>query len=171
MGKTLLKPFFVAGVAALAVFFAAPAHAAEKIGYVNLSLVFDSYEKTKAFDKNLEAQAGEKRKEREVIVNDVKKLRDELELLSEDKKAKKQADVDEKVKQLQAFDKDARDNLRQQRDAMLREILKEIDDVVREFGNKEGYQYIFNDRVLLYKNETNDLSQKIIQQLNAGKKS
>lgn len=165
----------VCAFAAAALFvgtLAAPqAAAAEKIGYVNLSLVFDSYEKTKTFDKDLELQAEQKRKEREVIVNEVKKLRDELELLSEEKKAKKQGEVDEKVKQLQAFDKDARDNLRRQRDGMLREILNEIDTVVKEFGDQEGYQYILNDRVLLYKSETNDLSQKIIQRLNAGKKS
>ena len=142
-----------------------------KIGYVNLSQVFDSYEKTKKFDKELETQAEAKRKEREVLVNDVKKLREELELLSEEKKAKKQADMDEKIKQLQAFDKDAREMLRKQRDTMLREILQEIDAVVKEFGDKEGYQYILNDRVLLYKGEENDLSQKIIQKLNAAKKS
>ena len=140
-----------------------------KIGYVNLSLVFDSYEKTKQFDKDLEKQADAKRKEREVIVNEVKKLRDELELLSEDKKAQKQGGIDEKVKQLQAFDKEAREALRGQRDNMLRDILKEIDVVVKEFGDKEGYDYIVNDRVLLYKSEANDLSPKIIQKLNAGK--
>ncbi len=149
----------------------AAAAEAGKIGYVNLSLVFDSYEKTKKFDKDLEAQAEGKRKERDAIVNDVKKLRDEVELLSEDKKAKKQGEIDEKVKQLQAFDKDARENLRRQRDTMLREILQEIDTIVKEFGDKEGYTYILNDRVLLYKNDTNDLSQRIIQRLNASKKS
>lgn len=151
----------------------APAIAAEsgKIGYVNLSLVFDGYEKTKRFDKDLEAQAEQKRSERDAIVSEVKKLRDELELLSEDKKTKKQGDIDEKVKQLQAFDKDARENLRRQRDTMLKEILQEIDTVVREFGDKEGFTYILNDRVLLYKSDANDLSQKILQKLNASSKS
>lgn len=152
----------------LSALVAAPAMAKEaKIGYVNLSLVFDNYEKTKKYDKDLEKDADGKRKEREALVAEVKKLRDELELLSENKKAAKQAQVDEKVKQLQAFDKDARENLRRQRDTMLREILKEIDAVVKEFGDQEGYDYILNDRVLLYKKDVSDLSQKIIQKLNA----
>ncbi len=169
-----MKRIFSFGIAVLFVLsafvFAAPAHAKEgKIGYVNLSLVFDSYEKTKKFDKELEGQADAKRKEREALVNDVKKLRDEVELLSEDKKASKQTQIDDKVKQLQAFDKEARENLRRQRDTMLREILQEIDGIVKEFGDKEGYEYILNDRVLLYKSDANDLSQKIIQKLNAKK--
>lgn len=165
----------IAGIAALGICATAtPSLAAKeggKIGFVNLSQVFDSYEKTKTFDKQLEGKAEAKRKDREKIVTDVKKLRDELELLSQDKKAGKQAQVDEKVKELQAFDRDARQTLQKERDTMLREILKEIDGVVKEFGDKEGYEYIFNDRVLLYKNDAADLSQKIIQKLNAGKKS
>lgn len=167
--KNALKPLAIAALATFAL-AAGSAEAKElKIGYVNLSLVFDSYEKTKRFDKDLEKQAEAKRTDREAIVKDVKKLRDELELLSEDKKAAKQAAIDEKVKQLQAFDKEARETLRTQRDTMLRDILKEIDAVVKEFGDKEGYDYILNDRVLLYKSEANDLSQRIIQRLNAGK--
>lgn len=146
----------------------ASAKEGEKIGYVNLSLVFDSYEKTKEFDKELEKEAEAKRKEREGIVRDIKRLRDEIELLSQDKRAGKQTQIDEKIEELQAFDRDARENLRMKRESMLREILKEIDGVVKEYGNKEGYAYIFNDRVLLYKDENKDLSQDIIQKLNAG---
>ena len=163
--KTRILVVFIAALALTA----APAHAAKepgKIGYVNLSLVFDSYEKTKQFDKELEAEAEAKRKERDVVVNEVKKLRDEIEMLSEQKRAEKQPQIDEKIKALQAFDRDARESLRKKRDTMLREILQEIDVLVKEFGDKEGYEYIFNDRVLLYKSDANDLSQKIIQKLN-----
>ena len=169
--KRMLSIAMIIGLAMPAFSGLAAAAEAGKIGYVNLSLVFDSYEKTKKFDKDLEAQVEVKRKERDAMVNDLKKMREELEMLSEDKKAKKQGDIDEKVKQVQAFDKDARENLRRQRDTMLREILQEIDGIVKEFGDKEGYTYILNDRILLYKSDTNDLSQKIIQKLNASKKS
>ena len=44
-----------------------PAHAEDKIGYVNLSLVFDSYQKTKDFDKELQQDAEAKRAEREAL--------------------------------------------------------------------------------------------------------
>jgi outer membrane protein len=154
-----------------AVLFAAapvPARAKEgKIGYVNLSLVFDTYEKTKSFDKELEKEAEQKRNERQGIADAVKRLRDEIELLSPEKRGAKQQEIEEKIKELQAFDKDARQALGRKRDAMLREILQEIDAVVKEFGDKEGYEYILNDRVLLYKSDANDLSQRIIDKLNA----
>ncbi len=137
-----------------------------KVGHVNLSLVFDSYHKTKAFDQELEKDAEAKRKDREDLVTDIRKLRDELELLSPEKRTARQSAVDEKVAELQAFDKDSRQNLRQRRDEMIREILGEIDGVISQYGRERGYDYIFNDRVLVFKNETNDISQEIIKKLN-----
>jgi outer membrane protein len=165
--KRLVK---TACIIAAALFAAMPAPALAKegkIGYVNLSLVFDTYEKTKSFDLELEKEAEQKRSERQGIADAVKRLRDEIELLSPDKRGAKQQEIEEKIKELQAFDKEAREGLRRKRDAMLREILQEIDTVVKEFGDKEGYEYILNDRVLLYKSDANDLSQRIIDKLNA----
>jgi Skp family chaperone for outer membrane proteins len=140
--------------------------AKDKVGYVNLSLVFDSYNKTKSFDQSLQTEAEGKRVERESLVEAVKKLRDEMELLSPENRAAKQQSIDQKVQELQAFDRDSRLVLRTKRDNMIREILKEIDDVVQAYGQAEGYEYIFNDRILLYKQEASDLSQDIIARLN-----
>ena len=138
-----------------------------KIGYVNLSLVFDSYEKTKKFDRDLQKKAEEKRTQRDKIVEEVKKNRDELELLSPNNRVAMQQKIDQKVQELQAFDRDSRLTLRRHRDTMIRDILKEIDEVVQNYGKEEGYDYIFNDRILLFKKEANDLSQEIVDLLNA----
>jgi len=149
-------------------FIASPAFAeAGKIGHINLSSVFDAYKKTKDYDKKLELEAEEKRTSRGNLVKDIKQLRDEIELLSEKKRVEKQSAIDLKVRELQSFDRDARQTLRQERDTMLKEILKEIDRVVKEFGDEAGYEYILDGRLLLYKNESTDLSQEIINRLNA----
>lgn len=140
--------------------------AGEKIGYVDLARAFDEYQKTKDFDKSLEAKGAQKQAEREKIVSEVKKLRDEAELLSAKAKDDKQVVIDEKIKSLQEFDRVTRDSLRRERDQMVRDILKEIDGVLQNFGKKEGFSFIFNDRVLLYKGEQNDLTLQVIKALN-----
>jgi outer membrane protein len=157
---------------ALAVFCAATAveekkaEAAEKIGYVDLARVFDEYNKTKEFDKQLEAKGAGKQADRDKMVADVKKLRDEAELSSAKAKEDKQAIIDEKIKTLQDFDRMTRDALRKERDGMVRDILKEIELVIQDFGKAQGYGYIFNDRVLVYKGEGNDLTNQVIKVLN-----
>ena len=142
------------------------AQAADKIGYVDLARVFDEYTKTKEFDKSLETKGAAKQADRDKMVADVKKLRDEAELLSAKAKDDKQAVIDEKIKTLQDFDRTTRDALRKERDGMVRDILKEIEVVIQDFGKAQGYGYIFNDRVLVFKSEQNDLTTQVIKVLN-----
>ena len=167
MKKTLsvtLALFLSVGFFALAT----PGFAAEsgKIAYVDLARVFDEYQKTKEFDKSLEAKGASKQTERDKMVADVKKLRDEAELLSAKAKDDKQVVIDEKIKSLQEYDRSTRDTLRRERDGMVRDILKEIETVIQDYGKAQGYSYIFNDRVLVYKSEGGDLTNPIIKVLN-----
>ena len=74
--------------------------------------------------------------------------------------------IDEKIKTLQDFDRTTRDALRKERVGMVRDILKEIEVVIQDFGRAQGYGYIFNDRVLVYKSEANDLTSQVIKVLN-----
>ncbi len=144
------------------------AEAADKIGYVDLARVFDEYELTKSLDKKLEAKGTGKQTERDRMVSEIKKMRDEAELLSAKAKDDKQVLVDEKLKVLQEFDRTTRDALRKERDEMVKDILKEIEVVIQTFGKAQGYGYIFNDRVLVYKGEGNDLTPQVIKVLNDG---
>lgn len=154
-------------IAILLTAWTAPAFAADlKFGYIDLARVFDEYQKTKELDKALESKGGAKQAERDKMVADVKKKRDEAELLSADAKDKKQAEIDEKIKALQEFDRTTRDALRKERDEMLKGILKEIETVINDFGKSQGYTLIFNDRVLVYKAEGNDLTAPVIKVLN-----
>lgn len=166
-----MKKQFVLGfaVVALAVAFgpmASAQAAGEKIGFVDLARVFDEYNKTKEFDKQLEGKGAGKQGDRDKMVADIKKMRDEAELLSAKAKDDKQALIDDKIKALQDFDRTTRDGLRKERDGMVRDILKEIEVVIQDFGKAQGYSFIFNDRVLVYKSEGNDLTAQVIKVLN-----
>ena len=142
------------------------AEAADKIGYVDLGKVFDDYEMTKSLDKQLEAKGSVKQADRDKMVAEIKKLRDEAELSSAKAKEDKQAVIDEKLKVLQDFDRTTRDALRKERDDMVKDILKQIEVVIQDFGKAQGYGYIFNDRVLVYKGEGNDLTAQVTKVLN-----
>lgn len=143
------------------------ASAAEtKFGYVDMAQIFDNYLKTKEFDKTLEVKGASKQQEREKMVNEVKKLRDEAELLSAAAKDEKQAAIDEKIKALQEYDRNTRSALGKERDAMVRDILKEIEGIIQEFGRAQGYAFIFYDRALAYKGQSSDLTAQVLKVLN-----
>ncbi len=140
--------------------------AGEKIAYMDLAKIFDEYNKTKDLDKQLENKGTAKQAERDKLVAEIKKLKDELELMGDKGKEAKQAAIDEKIKKLQDFDRESRDALRKDRDDMARQILKEIKDTIDEVGKKEGYFLILDSRAILYGKESDDLTNGILKMLN-----
>ena len=137
-----------------------------KIAYVDLAKVFDEYSKTKEADKALEEKGKSKEADRKKLVDDIRKLRDEQALLSDKAKAEKQPAIDAKIKQLQDFDRSARDEIIKQRNDSVGNILKDIEKDVTYYSKQEGYDVIFNSRMLLYGNETMDLTPEILKRLN-----
>ncbi len=167
MKKLLAFVVFALFVAGFTIFGVPEGQAAgEKIGYVDLARIFDEYQKTKEFDKSLESKGAQKQADRDKMVAEIKRLRDEAELLSAKAKEDKQAAIDEKIKVLQDFDRNTRDSLRRERDTMVKDILKEIEAVIQDFGKSQGYSFIFNDRVLVYKSEGSDLTPQVVKALN-----
>ena len=159
----------IAGLSFIFLFLAAGNIFAEsqgKIGYIDLSRSFDEYQKTKDLDKELEGKGDMKQQEREKLVQDIRKMRGELELMNKNAREKKETDIESKIKSLQEFDQEAKTDLTKDRDNMVKDILKEMSDVIKEYGEKNGYSIIVNDRVLLYGDSTMDLTNEIIKILN-----
>ncbi len=148
-------------------FFVTPALAqADKIAYVDVAKVFDGYQKTKDNDAKLQTAGKKKEEKRDALVLEVRRLKDEQALLAEDAREKKQEAIDVKVRELQEFDLAARRDLGNQRNQTVKEIFKDIDDIVQRYGERKGYDLIFNDRVLLYRSPRFDVSRDILEELN-----
>ncbi|MFZ5801091.1 MAG: OmpH family outer membrane protein [Candidatus Omnitrophota bacterium] len=142
------------------------AQEAMRFAYVDLSRLFDEYYKTKEYDEILSGKAKVKEEERGKIINVIKDLQAKLALVSDKEKDKLQSQLDAKMKSLEEFDREATADLRKQRDELLREVLKDIEKVVRDYAQKEKYDFIFNDRILLYGDDGYDITQPLIKILN-----
>ncbi len=150
----------------LSFIFADGALAQDKIGFVDLSTAFDEYQKTKDFDKMLEKKGDIKQEQREELVKEIRKMRDELELLNESAREAKEEDIEARIQDLQEFDQEAKSQLTKERDDMVRDILQEMNDVIQQYGEANGYSIILNDRVLLYGQKEIDLTETVIKILN-----
>lgn len=153
-------------VLALGLFLVPEGAWAEKISYVDVAKVFDGYQKTKDSDAKLQAAAKKKEEERDAVVHEIRRLKDEQALLAEDARSKKQEAIDAKVRELQDFDMAARRELGEQRNQTVKEIFNDVDTVVKRYGERKGYDFIFNDRVLLYRSSRFDVSMDILNELN-----
>lgn len=144
--------------------------AAEKFAYVDLSRIFSEYSKTKDYDKLLSEKENTYSQEREKKVNDVKQFQDKMNLLSDKEKEAKKVDMETKVKSLQDFDRQKQADLRKEQDERMKEILKDIEETVKKQAEKDGYTFVFNDKVLVYQNKAYNITDKIVDLLNKGYK-
>ena len=137
-----------------------------KIAYVDLSRLFDNYQKTKEYDAGLQKESEGFQKERDGMINKIRDAQGKLALLKDDEKQKVQADIDKQKNDLIEYDKQKRTELAKKRDEKVREILLEIEKIVSEMAKKEGFDYVLNDRVLIYGDQSQNITNKVLKSLN-----
>ena len=140
-----------------------------KIGYVDLAKISDEYSKTKDYEKTFEVQVKAKDAERQKFVDEIRKLKDEQALLSDKAMAQKQEVMDEKIKNLQEFDRKIREELIKQRNQMLGEIQKDIDTVIAAYSKEAGYDIVMIKQTVLYAGAELDLTAEVLKRLNTRK--
>ncbi len=67
---------------------------------------------------------------------------------------------------MQDFTYQTRTSLRQKRDEKFREIMKEVKDVMQEYGSSRNYNVIMDDTLLFYKDDSLDVTDDVIKILN-----
>jgi len=142
--------------------------AADKLAYIDLSRTFSEYNKTKGYDKTLSDKEKAYTEERDKKVADLKAFQDKLNLLNDKEREAKKDDLAAKVKAFQDYDRQKQTELRKEQDERMKEILKDIEGAVKKYSEKEGYTFVFNDRVLVYQNKSMDITNQIVDILNKG---
>ncbi len=135
------------------------------IAYVDVAEVFDNYQKTKDQDLSLKNVGEQKEKERATLGKDIRQLEDDLSLLAKEARQPKQEQLIEKKRQLEDFDREVRRQLGESREKVVREIFADIDATIAEYGKAKGFDFILNDRVLLYRNQTLNITKDVLAEL------
>ncbi len=137
-----------------------------KVGFVDLSRVFNEYKRTKAYDAVLEKESTAFQEERNKMIEKVRDAQSKLALLKEDEKQKMQEDIDKQKQALLDFSRAKGTDLTKKRDEKVREILLEIEKIVSDYSKKEGFTLVFNDRVLIYGDQQLNITDTVIKLLN-----
>ena len=141
-------------------------YAEEKIAIVELLRVFDEYNKTKEYDQVLEKKQETYQKEREDKLGGVKQLQEKLSLLSEEERETQKSELENKIAQLQEFDRNQTQDLRKQRDERVQEIFKDINKAIETYAKKQGITLVFDKRALVYENKSLDITDPVLKVLN-----
>jgi len=137
-----------------------------KYATINVPKLLNGYEKTKEQERQLQEAGNKKEKERDALVQSLRQMKDELALLNDDARAKKQEQLDMKIRELQDFDVQAKQMLGEKKNGALKEILTDIDGTVKKYGERKGLDFIFSEQALLYYQPQYDVTNDILTELN-----
>lgn len=137
-----------------------------KMGYVDISRLFDSYYKTKEYDEVLNGKHTAFQEEVKGKVDEIKEKESKLVLLADDKKAELETEIETMRTTLLEFDRQKKTDLTKERNEKIQELLLEIEDIISTYAEKENYSVILNDKVLIYGNPALELTGEILKILN-----
>lgn len=142
-----------------------------KIGYVNMAKVFDGYAKTQTSDASLEKRGKQKEAELKGRMDELQKMRQNLELLSAEAREAKAREIEQRADELQRFRTHTAQDLRRERDAIAKGLLEEIQRGVQAFANANGFSLILDGQAIVYGQDAYDVTDEVLAALNGRKGS
>ena len=137
-----------------------------KVGYVDLGKVFDNYQRTKDSESVLEQQGKAKQSDLQGRFEDLKKMRQGLELLSDQAREAKGKELEERSDEFQRLKTRTERDLLHSRTDLAKQILDEIGKVVSDYAKANGFAVLFDSRSLLYGDAGYDATNQILKILN-----
>ncbi len=140
-----------------------------KIAYVDIEKVFTEYHGTKIAQGNLEEEEKKREVEFRAITEEIRNLQKEAELLKETEKQEKERLILQKISEQRNFRAKVEQELIGMKNKVYTDIMQEIEAVVKEKAEKEGYTLIFQDRALIFKKPEYNITNEIIKIINEKK--
>lgn len=134
-----------------------------KVGYVDIFEIFNEYEKTKEYDKNLEKRKKALEKKLEVKKSDIEKIQNKLSLLKEGEKGKEEGKIAKKIEEYRELEREAFTDIKKERDEKMKEIIEDINKVIRSYAKKNKFSLVINENSVLYGDKVMDITSEILR--------
>lgn len=150
-----------------------------KIGYINSEKILAMYKESADALKKLNAEIAQWQQEAENMQKEIAELRQQLEfqslMLSEEKKAEKNQEIQDKYVKWQQFvyeklTSPQSEATRRQKELM-QPILDKIYAVIHKIGREEKFDYIFDTvegNIVFASEKQQDLTDRVLEELNKG---
>lgn len=137
---------------------------AQKFGFVNSADILSALPKVKQADANLEALQKQLQKKGQSMVEQLQQdylaVQQKVERgeLSPKQQEEEAAKLKERETEIGKFEQDMVKQLQDKRNELLEPIYKEVNDAIAAVAKENGFQFIFEKSVLLYFEESQDVS-------------
>jgi len=156
-------------VAAIFIFcFAVAANVqAQKFGYINSAALLAEMPKVKQADSNIEAYQKQLEKRYQQDVQALQQMYMDIQAkvnegsLSPKQQEEEAAKLRTKEEEIRKFEADSQQQLLKKREELVQPILDEVNTAIQAVAKENGYQFIFDEQVLLYKDPAMDITKLV----------
>jgi len=166
---------YIAAVVAIAL--AVPGWAADaKIGYVDMQRALNESETGKKARAEVKGQVDKLESQLKGKKDELEKLKDELDrkavVMRDEERRKMQDDFERKRLDLKRKFEDAQAELQKKDNELTGSIIKELQEVIRQIGERDRYTMILemSSSGLLYSDKSTDLTDEVLAAYNSRKK-
>jgi outer membrane protein len=159
-----MKAIFQYSLVALLLLAATVSATAQKFGYVNSAEILSELPAMKAAESNLEGLQKQLQKKGQAMVQefqtDYQALQQEAQAGTMSPKQQQEAAAKLQVREeeIGQFEQSMMADLQKKRADLLEPIYEDINNAIKEVAEENGYQFIFDQQVLLYGQESQDVS-------------
>ena len=143
-----------------------------KIATVDLQKAIQTVDTGKKAKSELEKALNSKKKEIQDEESKITKMGEEFKkqslVMSDEAKAKKQGELQERIMRLQQLQSRSQSELQQKEQELTATILVRLREIIRELAKEKGYTVVLekNDNMVLFSLEKDDLTEDVIKVFN-----
>lgn len=146
-----------------------------KIGYVDFDEIVRKFYKTQVYQKQLEDEAKQEEAGLKDQIDEINRIKQEMELLSDDAKKEKEKLMNAKIAEAQSKRDQTKRDFQRKAINTMNDIFGEIYTEIEKQGKAGGYTFILRKKVatpaidqplILFADESYDLTEKVIEALN-----
>jgi outer membrane protein len=169
-----LSVLSLAAVLGMSSAFVSPAHASDdfKIAVVDMQKALQSVEAGKKAKSQLEKEVEAKKKEFDNEKAAITKMGEEFKkqslVMSDEARAKKQNELQERVAKLQQKGMETEQSLRMKEQQLTQPIINKLRGIVSEQAKKKGYSMVLekNENTVIFSQDKDDLTQEVVSAYN-----
>lgn len=159
-----MKSIFKIGSLVIALIFASVTLQAQKFGYLNSAAILAEMPEVKQAEANLEALQKQLQKKGQSMVEklqeDYANIQRRIEAgdLSPKQQQEEATKLEERQQEIAEFEQNMMQQIQGKRDELLEPIYERVNNAIQEVAQENDYQFIFDQGVLLYYEESQDVS-------------
>ncbi|NJW51981.1 OmpH family outer membrane protein [Salinimicrobium oceani] len=149
-----------------------------KMAYVDTTVLIQEYSEMKEVEADFSQRSEDLKRELDSAAQgfqqEVIAFRENMATMSEAERQAAQEELMQKQQILQQQQQMRSGQLRQEGDVVIDSLITKVKDFVKVYGEENGYTYIFGSNEsanIMYAEEGLDITQEILEELNAGKET